>query len=431
MDEIEARISSYETSLNELPPEAAEDYGDKVRNILIARDELASALKAHPTISNQAYGRIADQDLRLKAVAKTINDLIGTQTLVNWREVKQPPRESWWWFLDERVAGEEQRSVEAEQKRDALWIILTALFVTIALSLIAETVRRFLSGGQDWLTIVNTFVQAPLMVIQAVLGLLAAGSLTDPGRQWIERLLKQLGLYQNYGAKKRLAIAACVLVLALALRLSLPAFAHLFIERGAQYLGQNDQTSAMESYKRAISLNPDSAQAHYSLGTVYENLHRYDDAINEYQQAIALDSKFLAAHNNLARLYLWRGRDKDFTNALQILNDAINLSPADPGIQYVLYKNRGWANYELKNYARAEEDLREAVRLDQKRPERTDNSTDRAAPHCLLGYVLEAEKKEAALDEWDDCFNFSPGEEDLKAEWISTAKSRIESRAEQ
>jgi len=37
--------------------------------------------------------------------------------------------------------------------------------------------------------------------------------------------------------------------------------------------------------------------------------------------------------------------------------------------------------------------LRQALEIDQNRPGRTDDSSDRAAPHCLLGYLLEATNK--------------------------------------
>jgi tetratricopeptide (TPR) repeat protein len=421
---LEVKVSAYEKALDDLSLESARSES-RVRSLFLARDGVARELRNAAEVTEQAYGRIAELDKRLKVLTKVINDVIGEKTFISWREVNQPPEAAWWWFLDKRAVENAERDNETGQKRNALWIILTALLVSISLGFIVEISKRFLSGGRDWVSVVNTIVQTPLIIVQAALGLLAAGTLTDPGRQWAETLLTKVGLYKSYGVKKRVILAAAIFALVLGVRLSLPRFARFYIERANANLVQNDQSKAMENYQRAMSLDPDSARAHYSAGTVYENLHNYDDAINEYRAAVALDNKFLEAQNNLARLYLWRGKDKDFENALQILNDALNQSPSERDVRYVLLKNRGWANFELKHYTQAENDLRQALQIDQNRPRRTDDSSDRAAPHCLLAYVMEATNKGGAMDEWEDCLSYSSGEEDLKAEWISTAKSRL------
>jgi Tfp pilus assembly protein PilF len=425
MKDLETKISVYQKELDRLPLNQTTNYESHLRRILIVRDDIARLLETGSHANEATFGRIVELDKRLKGNARTIVGILGEDTLINLREATQKPVTAWWWFLDKRAAEDIARDNEVEQKRNALWVILTALCVTISLSLIAEILKRFFSGGRDWLGVVSTIIQAPLLLIHAVLGLLAMGTLTDPGRQWIEKLLTQIGLFTKYGAIKRLIIAAVVLILVVGFRLSLPSIARSYVRRGTRYIVQNNQSRAMDDYQRAISLDPDDARAHYGLGTVYETMHNYDEAINEYRSAVTLDNKLLEAHNNLARLYIWRGKDKDFENALQILNDAINLSPQEQDIRYVLFKNRGWANYEFKHYPQAEDDLRQAIQIDQNRPGRKDDSNDRAAPHCLLGYVLEAQNKEGAKEEWEDCLSYSAGEEDLKADWVITAKSRL------
>jgi tetratricopeptide (TPR) repeat protein len=421
---LEARLSTYQKTLNELSLDS-ESAESTVRSLFIARDGLAQAIKNVGAIDEQTFGRIASLDKHFKALAKSISSAISEETFVNWREVSQPPKSAWWWFLDRRVTQDDERAETAKQKRDALWTILTVLFVSIAINLIAEIVKRFFSGGRDWLSTMNTIAQAVLIVLNAGLGVLALGTLTDPGRLWAEQLLTSLGLFKKYGAKKRLLIASSILILTIGFRLSLPFIARIYVEQGTRQVVQKNQSKAMESYQRATSLDPDNAFAHYGLAIAHENFHNYEDAIAEYRSAVALDSRFLEAQNNLARLYLWRGKDKDFENALQTLNDALNQSPSEQDVRYVLLKNRGWANYELKHYTQAEGDLRQALNIDQNRPGRIDDSSDRAAPHCLLGYVLEATNKGGAKEEWEDCVRYSAGEEDLKAEWISTAKSRL------
>jgi tetratricopeptide (TPR) repeat protein len=427
MKSLAAKILAYKEALDALPSEKTDDYESDIRRILLARDAVAKALNNVTRIGEEDYGRVVKEDKRLKDAAQTVVYTIGADAFVNWREANQPPDSAWWWFLDRRVAQDEARDEEAKQKRGALWIILTVLCGSVSLNLTAEIVKRFFSGGKDALSIVNTFFQTLLIVLNAGLGVLALGTLTDPGRQWAEGLLTNLGLFKTYGAKKRFLVAAVVLVSVLCFRLSLPAIARFYMERGARFAGQGDQAGEMDSFRRAVSLDPDNAGAHYALGTAYENLRDHnDEAINEYSSATLLDSRFLEARNNLARLYIKRGRDeKDFENALQIINDALRLSPSEWDIRYTLYKNRGWAECELKLYPRAEDDLRTAIQIDESRPGRNDASEDRAAAHCLLGYALEAEQKEGAIDEWDFCARYySCGDEDLDPKFVRTARER-------
>jgi tetratricopeptide (TPR) repeat protein len=309
--------------------------------------------------------------------------------------------------------GIDEEKEAKQQRRKALWLILTAFMAIAAVNLLAEVVQRFVSVGGDRVSIIRNFIQVPLFAFQGGLALLAGGALTEPGRQWIEKLLLQAGLFRNYGVRKRLLIAACALGVVLAVRLSLPFVAVYYNGRGERALSQGDLTQATYDYQRAISLNPDYAQAHYGLGSVYERLQKYDEAIIEYDKA-TLDNHFGYARNNLARLYLRRGKDKDYENALQAINDELSRSPSDEALLYSLYKNRGWANYELKFYQQAEGDLRRAISLRK----------DGAAAHCLLGYVLEAQKKSGADDEWEDCVSYAPGEMDVEAKWLGDAKEK-------
>ncbi|MFY9621587.1 MAG: tetratricopeptide repeat protein [Pyrinomonadaceae bacterium] len=266
------------------------------------------------------------------------------------------------------------------------------------------------------MNIVRNLVQVPLLTIQVALALLA---LFEGGRKWVERLLAGFGFNRNFRAARWLVISAVVLALALGARLSLPLAARYYNNRAARAVERRDITAAVYDYRRALSFDADYAQARYGLAVAYEDLHKYDEAIDEYSKAIILDFQFLQAHNNLARLLLKRGENKDYHNALQVLNNALDHSPRDEYLEYSLYKNRGWANYELKNYQQAENDLRAAVT----------RRKDGAAAHCLLGYLLEAQGKRGAEDEWFDCVAYTPGQEtEVEASWFSYAQEKMRER---
>lgn len=308
------------------------------------------------------------------------------------------------------------------ERRKALYILLTAFFAAAAINLLTEIAQRFLSGGTDRASVVKSFVQLPLYVLQGALALLAGGTLFDSSRERIEKLLLQIGLYKNYGGRKLLLIAIAACGLLLVARLSLPFVAVYYNNWGTQALLKNDLTAAALHYERAIRLNPDYAEAHYSLANIYDRTQRYDEAITEYNRALQLKDQFGQPRNSLARLYLLRGKDRrDFEQALTLIAQELERSPTDELFRYSLYKNLGWANYKLENYPRAEDSLRQAILLRDKGDE-----DQGAAAHCLLGYVLEAQHKPGAADEWDDCVTFARGQPDVEAVWLEYAKMKLQ-----
>jgi tetratricopeptide (TPR) repeat protein len=171
--------------------------------------------------------------------------------------------------------------------------------------------------------------------------------------------------------------------------------------------------AAIEDYQRAIRLNPGYAEAHYNLADAYEEIPDYDKALEEYQRAINADFTFYPAYNNLSRLYILRRRDCGA--ALRLLDRAMNLKPQEPSVQYSLYKNYGWANFELRQLGQAEQNLKTAVTLD----------ADRGAAHCLLAKVRDAQGKGAsALGEWEACAAYA-SQPEVEPEWRNEAQERL------
>lgn len=65
---------------------------------------------------------------------------------------------------------------------------------------------------------------------------------------------------------------------------------------------------AIEAYRRAVTLDPDFADAHCNLGTVYFNQGDRDAARKWYEEALERDDTHLEAHFNLANLFEEAGR---------------------------------------------------------------------------------------------------------------------------
>ena len=74
----------------------------------------------------------------------------------------------------------------------------------------------------------------------------------------------------------------------------------LFNIRGACYAGLGQLDIAVQSYKKALSIKPDYAKAHYNLGGVLQELDKLHDSAKSYENAIALEPENAQAHNNLA-----------------------------------------------------------------------------------------------------------------------------------
>ena len=69
---------------------------------------------------------------------------------------------------------------------------------------------------------------------------------------------------------------------------------------GAGYASLGQLDIAVQNYKKALSIKPDYAKAHYNLGIALQELGNLDDSVRSYQSAIALEPENAQAYNNLA-----------------------------------------------------------------------------------------------------------------------------------
>lgn len=307
--------------------------------------------------------------------------------------------------------------------------LLTIFFAAASANLAVDVGWRFLRDGGEGLSPAESIVRGLLLALFAIPATFAAATFTAPGRAWVERVLTRTGLSERRKGRHLLIISASAFVLALVAWLSLPRVAGYYNERGLSSRRQDDLTTAARLYRRAISLHPAYAPAHYNLAAVYEDWQRRDDAISEYSRAVELDSGVGEPWNNLGRLYILRGTREDLAKALALLDEglrrtlvaeAIGQSPPNTPLLYALYKNRGWVKYKLGEYPAAEKDLRHAVVLRDKGEE-----DQGASAHCLLGYVLRDLKNPEAADRWYDCISYSEGEFDIEPEWLIHAEQSL------
>jgi tetratricopeptide (TPR) repeat protein len=322
---------------------------------------------------------------------------------------------------DSNTGNDANDRISPRGKHNTIYSFLTWLFATISAGAIIESVARFASSEGDWLRTISTVLQFILAILAAILVAVAVASLIQPNPPLVAKAV-YLGTVKGYRIKRAAILTVIVMFIALGVRLWLPSFARFYYERGFEYQTQGNLSWARKSYQRALRLNPSYTEAHYNLATICEDLQP-QEAIKEYLLAIKYDSNLYPAYNNLARLYILWGNDKDYNSALQLLNQALELSPSDERVQYSLYKNLGWANYILKNHEMAENYLRRAISLRKK--------GDAAAAHCLLVYVLKEQNKPGVIDACKNCVRFAPGEPDVEAKWVNDAREQLMKGASQ
>jgi tetratricopeptide (TPR) repeat protein/mono/diheme cytochrome c family protein len=113
---------------------------------------------------------------------------------------------------------------------------------------------------------------------------------------------------------------------------------------------------AVSHFRASAERKPQSAAAHYNVGTALTSAGLFDDAIAAYERALAIDPRYAKALNNLADTLMSAGR---IAEAIPRYEQAVALDPSLPEAR----NNLGAALWRRGDYPRAERELREALRL--------------------------------------------------------------------
>ena len=129
--------------------------------------------------------------------------------------------------------------------------------------------------------------------------------------------------------------------------------------------------AAVKHFTSSVALKPDSAAAHYNLGTALSVAHRLDEAIASYRRALQLDPQYANAHNNLGSAFIAQGR---FSDAIKEYGELVRLQPTAAG---------GFANLAAAyaadgQFTRAIEAIDSALRLQPSGPQADELRRQRA-----------------------------------------------------
>jgi tetratricopeptide (TPR) repeat protein len=105
--------------------------------------------------------------------------------------------------------------------------------------------------------------------------------------------------------------------------------------------------TAEQLLKKAISLNPKNAEAHYNLGVLYtepallmRNEGKLAEAEKAYLRAIKLKPDFMEAHYNLSLLYHFTGRSDEAELEQSVVADSCEEKDLADGLKKILSKKR-------------------------------------------------------------------------------------------
>jgi len=123
------------------------------------------------------------------------------------------------------------------------------------------------------------------------------------------------------------------------------------------YLQQKKIKSAEDTYKLVLELSPNDPQAHFYLGSIYNELNNKEEAVKELKKAIASKPDFAEALNYLGYMYAEEGKNLD--PAEKMIKKAITLD-LDNGA-YI--DSLGWLYFRKGKFKEAVKELEAASRL--------------------------------------------------------------------
>ena len=121
----------------------------------------------------------------------------------------------------------------------------------------------------------------------------------------------------------------------------------------------NELDDAIVNFKYALSLDPVESAIHYSLGNAEQKKGDYVSAINSYKKAIDINPEYIEAHNNLGEAFT---KLDDWTAALKSFAQAVSIN-----FEYAeAHFNLGNAQKELGLFKDSKSSLQQAIALNPK-----------------------------------------------------------------
>jgi tetratricopeptide (TPR) repeat protein len=143
--------------------------------------------------------------------------------------------------------------------------------------------------------------------------------------------------------------------------LKAPKDAKRAFEKGSELAAKKKFAEAERELTKAVTQYPQYAQAWYELGLLHQTQNNISGARTAYEQALLSDDKFVRPYMQMA---LIAAQDSKWEDVILNTDKLVKLNPYE--FPEAFYFN-AVANMNLKNYDKAQESARNAVKIDTKR----------------------------------------------------------------
>ena len=125
---------------------------------------------------------------------------------------------------------------------------------------------------------------------------------------------------------------------------------------GRAYKATGLINKALDSYEKALSIQPNASIVHYNIGIVYYGLGRMDEATEEFKRAVAVNPAYAEAHTNLGAFHYLKG---EYTKAADEYLLSIKYKPR----LFETHYNLGLTYMNMRQVEDARRSFEEALRL--------------------------------------------------------------------
>lgn len=144
------------------------------------------------------------------------------------------------------------------------------------------------------------------------------------------------------------------------------------VEVGIQYHDNGEFVQAIETYKTALEIEPNSPLVNYEIALTYMYAGDYQNAIKHSDKVIKKNDKYLL------QAYLVKGSCLDYLGKTKESIKLFKKGIKKFGDDHLLYYNLGYNYYNIKEFDKAEEAFIKAI----------NTKANHASSHLFLGYLM-------------------------------------------
>ena len=144
------------------------------------------------------------------------------------------------------------------------------------------------------------------------------------------------------------------------------------VEVGIQYHDKGEFIQAIETYKTALDIEPNSPLVNYEIALTYMYTGDYQNAIKHSDKVIKKNDKYLL------QAYLVKGSCLDYLGKTKESIKLFKKGIKKFGDDHLLYYNLGYNYYNIKEFDKAEEAFIKAI----------NTKANHASSHLFLGYLM-------------------------------------------